>query len=255
MAALIDYDLHIHTEYCGHAAGMTVEAICRQSEELGLRAIAITDHIYGPDSIGVVDKIRTDVAAARPKLKVYVGAEIDVDSDYTDGRLAAAIPAGLDYVVAGFHFVPTMGHYPWKIADRRLDEETFLDVWESSLLGVAGLQGVHVMAHPGRMLAACMDLDLYFEHGLSVLSRAAEISAANGIAWELNELTMHRLTSHWQSQWYRVYEVALEAGVKLVFGSDAHTLEWIGSHAFADKVLAKLPAGSLLQPEEIVRSS
>lgn len=250
---MIDYDLHIHTEYCGHAAGMTVEAICRRSEELGLRAIAITDHIYGPDSAGVVDKIRDDIAATRPKLKVYVGAEIDVDPDFTDGRLVADIPPGLDYVIAGFHFVPTMGHYPWKIADRRLDEETFLRVWESSLLGVVGLKGIDTMAHPGRMLAACMDLDVHFEHGLSVLRKAAEISAANNIAWELNELTMHRLAARWQEQWHRVYQVALEAGVRLVFGSDAHTLDWIGAHAFTEKLLDKLPGGSLLQPEQIIK--
>lgn len=251
---MIDYDLHIHTEYCGHAAGMTVEAICRRGEELGLRAIAITDHIYGADSAGVIERIRADVEAAKPKLKVYVGAEIDVDSDYTDGRLAAQIPAGLDYVIAGFHYVPTLGHYPWKRQDRRLDEETFLQVWESSLLGVVSQKGVHTMAHPGRMLAACMDLEVYFEHGLRVLSKAAEISAENGIAWEVNELTMHRLKPYWQQQWYRIYEVALAAGVKLVFGSDAHTLDWIGSHPLTDSILAKLPTGCLSGPEQIVRT-
>ncbi|MHC4290750.1 MAG: PHP domain-containing protein, partial [Planctomycetota bacterium] len=42
---MIDYDLHIHTEYCGHAAGMTVAAVLRRVEELGLKTIAITDHI------------------------------------------------------------------------------------------------------------------------------------------------------------------------------------------------------------------
>ncbi|MCE5185253.1 MAG: PHP domain-containing protein [Planctomycetaceae bacterium] len=249
---MINYDLHIHTEYCGHADGMMVERICRRAEELGLRTIAITDHIYGPDSLPVIERIRADIAAAKPKLKVYIGAEIDVDSDYTDGRLAADIPAGLDYVIAGFHFVPTLGHYPWKIADRRLDEQTFLELWEKSLLGVAGLKGVHVMAHPGRMLAACMDLDIYFEHGLSVLAKAAAVSAAKRVAWELNELTMHRLAPRWQIEWYRIYQVALDAGVKLVFGSDAHTLEWIGSAPLAEKLLEKLPKGCLSAPEDII---
>lgn len=251
---MIDYDLHIHTDYCGHAPGMTVERICRRAEELGLKAIAITDHIYGPENATITEKIRADVEAASPKLKVYVGAEIDVDPDFTDGRLTAPIPAGLDYVIAGFHYVPTVGHYPWKREDRRLDEETFLRVWESSLLGVVSQPGVHTMAHPGRMLAACMDLDVHFEHGLAVMAKAAEISAKNNVAWELNELTMHRLAPRWQSQWYRIYEVALEAGVKLVFGSDAHTMDWIGGHAQVELILDRLPKNCLSKPQDIIRS-
>lgn len=249
---MIDYDLHIHTEYCGHAKGLTVEAICRQAEALGLKAIAVTDHIYGPENADVIAQIRDDIERARPKIKVYVGAEIDVDPDFTDGRLVAEPPAGLDYIIAGFHYVPTVGHYPWSIDDRRLDEETFLDVWESSLLGVVSRPGITTLAHPGRMLAACMDLDVHFEHGLSVLARAAQISADKGVAWELNELTGHRLPGRWQGQWYRIYQVALDAGVKLIFGSDAHTTDWIGKHMFADVVLEKLPKNCLARPEDVI---
>lgn len=60
---MIDYDLHIHTEYCGHAPGMTVEAILRRAEELGLSTIAITDHIYRQNGHVVMEQIRRDVAA------------------------------------------------------------------------------------------------------------------------------------------------------------------------------------------------
>jgi histidinol phosphatase-like PHP family hydrolase len=251
--SMIDYDLHIHTEYCGHAKGLTVELICRRAENMGLKAIAITDHIYGPESMAAIEKIRADLAAAHPKIKVYVGAEIDVDADFTDGRLTADIPSGLDYVIAGFHYVPTMGHYPWSIDDRRLDEETFLQVWESSLLGIVSQPGITTMAHPGRMLAACMDLDVYFEHGLAVLAKAAGISARNNVAWELNELTGHRLAPRWQNEWYRIYKVALEAGVKIIFGSDAHTTDWIAKQTFAELVLSRLPKGCLSRPEDIIR--
>jgi histidinol phosphatase-like PHP family hydrolase len=249
---MIDYDLHIHTEYCGHAKGLTVEVICRRAEALGLRAIAITDHIYGPENADVIDKIRNDLELARPKIKVYLGTEIDVDADFSDGRLVVEPPAGLDYVIAGFHYVPTVGHYPWSRDDRRLDEETFLELWESSLLGVVSQPGITIMAHPGRMLAACMDLDVHFEHGLTVLAKAAQISADKGVAWELNELTGHRLPARWQDQWYRVYQVALDAGVKLLFGSDAHTIDWIGKHIFVAKVLEKLPPGCLSRPEDVI---
>ena len=45
---MINYDLHIHTKYCGHAPGMTVEAILRKADILGLETIAITSHIFDP---------------------------------------------------------------------------------------------------------------------------------------------------------------------------------------------------------------
>lgn len=249
---MINYDLHIHTEYCGHAPGMTVAAICRRAEELGLSAIAITDHIYEPKDIARIKQIRAEVRAYAPRCRVYIGAEVDVDADYTDGRLVTDALSGLDYVIGGFHYVPTVGHYPWSRDDRRLDEETFLEVWESTLLGVVSNPAIDTLAHPGRMLAACLDLDAHFEYGLSVLEKAARLSAKNAIAWELNELTGSRLSTYWQSQWHRVYEVALAAGVKLVYGSDAHSPAAIGMHAFVDRLLEKLPPNCLARPEEIV---
>jgi histidinol phosphatase-like PHP family hydrolase len=249
---MIHYDFHIHTEYCGHAGGMRVKAIIRRAEELGLSSIAITDHIFESSDRSVIEQIRSDVNAAQSKLKVYVGAEVDVDADYADGRLVTDDFEGLDYVIAGFHYVPTVGHYPWSREDRRLDEKTFLEVWESSLLGIVSRPGIHTLAHPGRMLAACMDLEVYFEHGLCVFEKAAQLSAKNNIAWELNELTGHRLPPHWQEQWYRLYEIALNAGVKIVYGSDAHTPDSVGMCVFAEMVLQKLPNNCLSQPEVVI---
>ena len=176
-----------------------------------------------------------------------------MDAAYADGRLVTDELDGLDYVIAGFHYVPTLGHYPRSPENRGLDEETFLAVWESSLLGIVSNPAIDTLAHPGRMLAACMDLDVYFEHALCVLEKAAQLSAKNQIAWELNELTGHRLPPYWQEQWYRIYEVALNAGVKLIYGSDAHIPDSIGMCVFAEMVLEKLPQNCLARSEEIIR--
>jgi histidinol phosphatase-like PHP family hydrolase len=249
----IDYDVHIHTAYCGHAPEMTVEAVCARADALGLRLIAITDHIFEPGDHAVIERIRAEAAALSPRCRVLVGAEVDVDSDFADGRLVTDDLDGLDYVIAGFHYVPTMGHYPWSIKERRMDIERFLELWESSLLGIVSNPRIDTLAHPGRMLAACTELDDCFEYGLAVLEKAAALSAKNKIAWELNELTGHRLPGRWQEQWYRLYEVALAAGVKIIFGSDAHTLDSIGMQTFARLVLEKLPNGCLSQPEDVMK--
>lgn len=251
---MIDYDLHIHTAYCGHAPQMTVEAICAAAEARDLRMIAITDHIYEPSNRAIIETIRDEVAALRPACRVLVGAEIDVDADYADGRLVSDAVDGLDYVIAGFHYVPTMGHYARSPDERRMDIEQFLAVWESSLLGIVSNPKITTLAHPGRMLACSTELDVYFEHGLAVFEKAAKLSAQNNIAWEVNELTGERISPYWQEQWYRIYEIALAAGVKIIFGSDAHTPDSVGRQDFAARILAKLPPDSLSTPEDILES-
>jgi histidinol phosphatase-like PHP family hydrolase len=250
---MLNYDLHIHTEYCGHAPGMTVEAICRRADELGLSTIAITDHIFGPSGHAVIEKIRAEAEACRTKCRVYIGAEIDVDADYADGRLVTETFDELDVVIAGFHYVPIAGKYPKTPQDNPMAADAFMEVWESSLLGIVSNPRVDVLAHPGRLLAASVDLDVYFEDALCVYEKAAALSAKNKIAWELNELTGERLTAYWQEQWHRIYRIALDAGVKLVYGSDAHTPQNIGTHNFVDRVRGKLPKHRLVKPEEVIR--
>ena len=250
---MIDYDLHIHTEYCGHAEGMSVESILRWAEEAGLSTIAITDHIFRQADHAVIQQIREDVAAYGPSIKVYVGAEVDVDSAYTDGRLVTEDLDGLDIVIAGYHYIPTVGNLPHGPGDNTLGAEAFMDVWASSLLGIVSNPKIHTFAHPGRLLAASVDLDVHFEDALCVFEKAAALSAKNAIAWELNELSGYRLAPYWLDQWHRIYEIALAAGVKLIYGSDAHTPECIGLHETVDILLAKLPKGCLARPEEIIQ--
>ena len=251
---MIDYDIHIHTEYCGHARGMTVEAILRRAESLNLSTIAITDHIFKPSDHEKIKQIRDDVNAYGPKLKVIVGAEVDVDFNHTDGRLVTDDFNGLDYVIVGFHYIPTVGNYPRTLEDNALAPEVFLDHWQSTLLGIVSNPNVDTLAHPGRLLAAGADLNVYFEDGLAILEKAAKLSAQNNIAWELNELTGLRIAGVWQEQWHRIYEVALDAGVKLIYGSDAHTPEAINTQTFTNMLLDQLPLGCLCQPKDVIRN-
>lgn len=250
---MINYDFHIHTEHCGHAPGMTVAAICKQADRLGLSAVAITDHIFGHSDHALVEKIRAEVRACTAHCKVYIGAEVDVDANHTNGQLVTESFDDLDYVVAGFHYVPTVGNYPDGPHDNALSAEEFMEHWQSSLLGIVSNPNIHTLAHPGRLLATAVDLDVYFEEALCAFEQAAALSAKNNIAWELNELVGYRLDAYWQEQWYRIYQIALDAGVRLVYGSDAHAPEAIGLHCFVDMVRGKLTKHRLAKPEEILR--
>lgn len=250
---MIDYDLHIHTAYCGHAAPMTVETILRQVEALGLSTIAITDHIFAHEDHAVIQTIRDDVARVATGLEVFVGAEVDVDYSHTDGRLVTDNLTGLDYVIAGFHYVPTVGNYPRGPEDNALPAEEFMEHWASSLLGVVSNPAIDTLAHPGRLLASAVDLDVFFDDAMKVFEEAAALSANSNIAWEMNELTGCRVAAQWHGQWHHIYEIALDAGVKLIYGSDAHDPDTIGTHRFVDSLLSKLPKGCLARPEEVMK--
>ncbi len=249
---MINSDFHIHTEYCGHAPGMTVERICRRAEELRLQQIAITDHIYDNESACVVQKVRDDLQAAAPSIPVIVGAEVDVDSDFVDGRLASDQIDGIDYIIAGFHYVPTVGNYPWKPQQCSLDRPTFMRLWESTLLGVVSNPAIHTLAHPGRLFAAAMGLEGDWDAAMEVFQKAAVLSAKNRIAWELNELTGQRLAPEFKEKWHCIYEIALGAGLKLIFGSDAHDAQSLAAADFTQQILSRLGSAQLSTPQDIV---
>jgi len=249
---MMRYDFHIHTEYCGHAPGMTVEAICRRADELQLDCIAITDHIYHDESAGHIDKIRDDFSKVSCSVPVTIGAEVDVDSDFTDGRLASELIDGIDYIIAGFHYVPTVGNYPWKPEHCSLDAATFMRVWETTLLGVVSNPRVHTLAHPGRLLAAAMGPKVNWTAAMEVFKKAAKQSARTRVAWEINELTGQRLSAEFKARWHEIYEIALDTGVKLIFGSDSHEPQLIAQAPFSEQLLSRLRAGSLSTPQEIL---
>ena len=249
---MIPYDMHIHTEFCGHAPGMSVEVLVRRADELGLETIAITDHIYQATGLPLLTAIRAELSRCRHRCRVIVGAEVDVDGDFGDGRLVTDELSACDYVIAGFHYVPTVGNYPHSPDDCTMPPEQFLKLWRTALLGVVSNPKIHTLAHPARIVAAAVNLDDWFDEALMTLAEAAKVSAKNRIAWEINELTGTRLSDHYRKRWHTIYKIALDAGVKLVFGSDSHSPEAMGQSAFAEEVLSRLPAGALSDPDDIL---
>ena len=249
---MMNYDMHIHTEYCGHAYGTTVESICRRADELGLEAIAITDHVFDSTDLPVISQIRREVEACKPNCRVIIGAEVDVDGQYSDGRLVTEDLDGIEYVIAGFHYVPTVGNYPHCREDCTLSQTGFLKVWRSSLLGIVSNPAIDTLGHPGRMVAASVDLDVHFEDVLAVFAEAAELSVQNDTAWEINELTGCRISEYYRNQWHRIYQVGLDAGVKLVYGSDAHDASCIAIADFTKLILSNLPDRCLCKPDDLL---
>lgn len=230
---------------------MKVAAILKRAEELKLETIAFTCHIFSEKDIAILAKIRRDIENAGTDLRVIVGAEVDVDSDHCDGRLVTNNFDAMDYVVASIHYIPGIGILPHSPADNPLKDEVFFDKWRSTVLGLVANEKVDTLAHPGRLLATSCDLDVFFDDAIGVFEEAAKLSLKNNIAWEINELNAKRIPQQYYDRWHEIYKIALAIGVRLVYGSDAHSLGAIGTYEFTKYLLRQLPEGCLSTPQEI----
>jgi len=228
---------------------MLVADIIAAADKRDLDAICITDHVYSEKELAMIDLIRGQVKQVESNCKVFVGAEVDVNGLLSNGRLITDRLDGIDYVMGAIHYIPGAGNYPHSPADCPYEPAEMLARWQSTLLGLVSNKRIDTLAHPGRMIATAVDMDVFFDDILAVLAQAAKLSATNNISWELNELTGWRVSEPYRSQWYRVYEIAIDAGVKIIYGSDAHDLDSIGKSEFSEMILQKLPPNSLTTPD------
>lgn len=244
---MINYDLHIHVEYCGHAPGMTVPAIITRAEQLDLETIAFTCHIFSEQDIAILAKVRREIKKTGTDLHIIVGAEIDTDGDHHDGRLVTNNFNNMDYIIAGIHYIPSVNILPHCPSDNPLTPEVFFEKWRSTILGLLSHEKIDTFAHPGRLLATSCDLDIFFEDALAVFQEAAKLSAKNNIAWEINELNGKKIPKRYHNRWHEIYQIALNENVRLIYGSDAHTVDTIGSFEFTNYLLRSLPDNCLSQ--------
>lgn len=248
---MINYDLHTHTQYSGHAEGTTVEMMLRRADEIGLGCIAITEHISSPADISLIEQIRADASQVKTKCRVVIGAEIDIDGNYSDGRLVTQVPAGLQYVLAGFHFIPGVNKYVHDRSDCLIAEKELFTRWSSTILGAVSNKNINTLAHPARLIAMSLDWHKWFVPTMEVFCKAAQISAANNIAWEINEGDGVYKLPQYVDLLVELYKAVVKEGVKLVYGSDAHGPGLLGNCEYATGILAAVGTESFIGPNDI----
>jgi len=234
------YDFHVHSELCGHAPGQTIEKILKKADQLDLKAIAITEHVSNVEDIKNIDIIYSEAQKHYGGCRVIIGAEVEVDRWHLDGRLVLNKRLGLDYIIGSMHYLPGTNILPHCDLTRPITpEETFIR-WRSTLLGLVSSSIIDTLGHPGIMIANALDDKNFSQQVLGVFNEAAIISAKNGIAWELNNHSGAKLSETHRHQYYKIMQLAVDAGVPLVYGSDAHSPENIGNTSFVSEVLSRL---------------
>ena len=193
-----DQDYHVHCNYNDHSASdLTIKNIIAQAEKIGLRVIALTEHVRRTSDWvpRYLDEIRAETAAASSnKLKVIPGFEAKI---LRDGSIDCCEGYSREhFIVASFH-------------------STFGDksVWIEALKSAIQNPDVDVIGH----LAPEPTFDLNEEE----LSELASLIFSNHKIIELNA-KYHRPPPRWLLKFK-------EKNVSFHLGSDAHSLQEIGN--------------------------
>ena len=245
---MLPYDLHIHTHLNGHSPlDMTVPTILARADALGLQTIALTEHIMQPDNIAWIHDITQQLTQTSSACRVIIGAEIDADPALGTGQLVYQPDAALNLVLASLHRFPGTDLLPHVGQRPDLPRTDILQIWRRCFLGLAANPAVDIIAHPGAMIANLLPQEDFAPDVLEIFAQAARLSAQHGIAWELNRLLGNKLTPTQRFHYHRIPQLALDAGVSLVFGSDAHEPDEIAATTFVEDVVTELGGWSCLQ--------
>ena len=129
-------DLHMHSQYSGDIAagkGSSVDELCRRAEELGLSAIAITDHC---DIDGIYegyfppldfDAVKADILRAKEKyagrLDVVYGLELGQGINMKELSEQTMEKYGFEFVIGSVHAVRGIIDFYNVEYDKKSDEE------------------------------------------------------------------------------------------------------------------------------------
>lgn len=236
-------DYHIHTHYlgCGNAT-MQVEAIVRRAEELGLRSIAITDHLNTLDRLPDHQKIRDELVRLETGIEVYFGCELNVlDTNATlPYGNAVAREMGFELAIAGVHST-------WIEADA--SPQAVLARQTDLLIRLASSSLVDVVVHPwwfsrreyeGGLSAWFTSMDVVPREMTRDFAQAA---VDNGVAIEVNP-SANLLPDYYPEPLRRSYADYVaqldEQGVTFALASDAHDISQLGCTALAEDILEQL---------------
>ncbi len=232
-------NLHTHTYRCRHATG-NVPDYCREAVKQKMSVLGFSDHCPFPDGrysttrmeFSELDSYLADLDAARtqfPELTILSGLEIDYRAEYGTAYYQDEFLGrrNLDYLIGGVHFVPDgdnvphwIGHGPFSFRILRKFVDHTLVLMETGL--------IDYLAHPditGR------DTERWTPDLKSAYREIIDAAVALDLPLEINANGIRKgfirtpEGERYGYPWAPFWEMAAEAGVKAVIGSDAHSPE------------------------------
>ncbi len=220
-------DLHVHaTRYrLEPRPEVTVGAVVRQCQALGVDAVGVVEHLNDDPRhpLECLQRLMLDFQAAASPPVLFAGAELDIldERGTVSGSAEVLQELGLDYCLAAVHSLGQDVH----------DLNEYLARRHALLMGVVeGCPFADVIAHSwcvggdvvARGFADQWDFSLiparYLEEFIQGLARTGKVMEVNRTDVEAENDTGYR----------EFLQVARKAGVRVSVGSDAHDLGSIG---------------------------
>ncbi len=206
-------DFQMHTRWTDGNA--SVRQMMDAASVAGLKAIAITEHYnatsdWYPDFVAEVKELRTAVGLP----EAYYGVEVAV-IDYHGGLKADVARLDTELVLGVVHRYPKEAGGFWDFKDLSAADAIELEI--RALTALAANPRIDVIGHPGG--AAYRKFGAFPIHLLEPVFRAAR---DNGVAVEVNTKYLWDI--------HGLFELLDRLDPLLSFGSDAHSLEDVGSN-------------------------
>lgn len=229
-------DLHNHTILCNHATG-SVDEYIQKAIELGIDQYGFSDHApmnYDP-------KYRMDISQrqvyenwifeAQEKYKDKIKILLAYEVDYLDGYLLDEIlNAKVDYLIGSVHFLKNKSDM-WGF-----DNPEFIGIYQSKDIDTIWIEyfdAIKSMAKTGLFdIVGHLDLIKVFKFlpkkDVRLIAKDAllEIKKSNMVL-EINPAGLRKpINETYPSK--LLLEQAYELGIKITFGSDAHSVDQVG---------------------------
>lgn len=235
------FDLHTHHDRCGHADG-AIEDYIREALSRGLRVIGISDHspYFGRKEDHPFPRVAmaasefsnyvNEVLALKQKyegrIEVLLGMESDFFPEHVEvyKRRFAQVP--FDYIIGSVHHVDGISIFNrnrWK----RLTDAEQIAVKEKyyELIGHSARSGMFdILGHIDAMKAF---YPAFSGIPTEAVEQTMKLIAECDIAIEINTSGKMKDVGGWYPA-DTMLEMAFHYGVKVTFGSDAHTPDRVG---------------------------
>ncbi len=246
-------DYHMHTPLCCHAVGRPVD-YAAHALRVGLKEIGFSDHSPMPrddfddwrmkssELDEYVEMVR-EAQRAFPQLRIKLGLEVDYIPGHEDWIRDLAKRHAWDYFIGSVHYLDGGWDIdnPKKLSQWKQHDPN--EVWElyAARLTQAAASGLfEFIGHIDLAKKFC----IYPTKPLvPMFAEFLKTAAARGVAIEINTAGLRKdCREIYPSQ--TLLEAASAAGVKIVFGSDAHSPEEVGMN-FSEALRSAAAAGFL----------
>jgi len=240
-------DLHIHTPFCGHARG-TMEESVQNAIRLGCKAIGFAGHFPYPPGFNepfhdcvipkdrfpnYVEEVHRLQKMYRDRIAILLAAEIDYFKGYTDQTEAMCRDYSFDYIIGSVHFVEGVAiDHSEDMLQAHLEELGGIrGLWEKYWQCMENLidwEMCDVVAHfdlPQKFVRSQCIPD-FTERVDSLLKKIRD----RDLVLEVNTGGIDRSLHQETYPSLPILRMAVEKGIEITLGSDAHAPEEVGRH-------------------------